>query len=193
MKFKSWLFKEVEEKEFLQALKTEPTNWHLKLVYADWLEEQGNPLGEAVRLVYEILQTKKEQKPPYGEIPLPTVGNITPSYDDDDVKLLQRNISDWNNYLQNTNLYDKIKRLSRILSSIRGEGRKHFSEIISSTFKYSLRSFLEHLYNLMNKTIDMESIIDATPELDHSAGYEEVIDNFHDAYKDISKLHKALR
>ncbi|MFO0926049.1 MAG: SUMF1/EgtB/PvdO family nonheme iron enzyme [Gemmataceae bacterium] len=45
------------ETAFLQSLCEEPDNPALRLVYADWLEEQGDPRSELVRLTHTLTQT----------------------------------------------------------------------------------------------------------------------------------------
>ncbi len=48
---------------FEQAIIDDPTNIALRLIYADWLEEQGDPRAEFVRLDCELRQgTAKEQR-----------------------------------------------------------------------------------------------------------------------------------
>src|ERR687885_495 len=39
-----------EEQGFLQAMAAEPNDDRLRLTYADWLEERGDPRGEFVRV-----------------------------------------------------------------------------------------------------------------------------------------------
>lgn len=43
-----------EEKAFRQAIIEEPDDDGIRLIYADWLEEQGNPRGEFIRLQIEL-------------------------------------------------------------------------------------------------------------------------------------------
>lgn len=38
------------EEQFLQAIRDEPDNDDLKLIYADWLDDFGDPRGELIRL-----------------------------------------------------------------------------------------------------------------------------------------------
>lgn len=40
--------------EFLENIFEDPSNDNNKLIYADWLEEQGDPLGEIIRIQLEI-------------------------------------------------------------------------------------------------------------------------------------------
>jgi uncharacterized protein (TIGR02996 family) len=40
--------------EFLQAILADPNNDHLRLVYADWLEENSDPRGEFIRLQFAL-------------------------------------------------------------------------------------------------------------------------------------------
>src|SRR5262245_56023697 len=39
-----------EPDAFLQAILAQPDDDHLRLIYADWLEERGDPRGEFIRL-----------------------------------------------------------------------------------------------------------------------------------------------
>src|SRR5947209_1506964 len=39
-----------KEGAFLEAIEANPDDDTLRLIYADWLEEQGDPLGEFIRL-----------------------------------------------------------------------------------------------------------------------------------------------
>lgn len=50
------------EQDFLNQIEVEPHNDVLKLVYADWLDEQGNPLGQAIRLACELRRLIDENK-----------------------------------------------------------------------------------------------------------------------------------
>jgi uncharacterized protein (TIGR02996 family) len=43
-----------EEKPFLNAIKERPDDNAIRLVYADWLEERGDPRGEFIRVAVEI-------------------------------------------------------------------------------------------------------------------------------------------
>jgi uncharacterized protein (TIGR02996 family) len=43
-----------KDEAFRRALKQHPEDDALRLVYADWLEEQGDPRGEFIRLVYAL-------------------------------------------------------------------------------------------------------------------------------------------
>src|SRR5262249_24416206 len=45
-----------EEDRFLQAILASPEDVSLRLVYADWLEERGDPRGEFLRLDTEAMQ-----------------------------------------------------------------------------------------------------------------------------------------
>jgi uncharacterized protein (TIGR02996 family) len=44
----------VDEEAFLEAIRAEPGDDTLRLVYADWLEEQGDPRAAYLRLIEEI-------------------------------------------------------------------------------------------------------------------------------------------
>src|SRR3954447_23995503 len=44
------------ERAFLAAMLTSPDDLHLRLVFADWLEEQGDPRGELLRLTHVLTQ-----------------------------------------------------------------------------------------------------------------------------------------
>jgi uncharacterized protein (TIGR02996 family) len=39
-----------DERGFLEAIAAEPDDDGLRLIYADWLEERGDPRGELVRV-----------------------------------------------------------------------------------------------------------------------------------------------
>lgn len=39
---------------FLQAIRANPDDDHLRLIYADWLEERGDPRGEFIRVQIEL-------------------------------------------------------------------------------------------------------------------------------------------
>ena len=43
-----------QEQAFVQAIEAEPDKEELKLIYADWLEEQGNPRSELLRLLCQV-------------------------------------------------------------------------------------------------------------------------------------------
>src|SRR5262245_55108850 len=43
-----------QEQGFLQAIVADPEDEGVRLIYADWLEEQGNPRGEFIRLQCEL-------------------------------------------------------------------------------------------------------------------------------------------
>jgi len=53
-----------EELGFLQAIHEAPRDFTARLVYSDWLEERGDPLGDFIRL--QVLEYKTEWKPPRG-------------------------------------------------------------------------------------------------------------------------------
>jgi uncharacterized protein (TIGR02996 family) len=45
-----------DEEAFLQAIRTTPDDPTVRLVYADWLEERGDPRGEYLRLEHQLAQ-----------------------------------------------------------------------------------------------------------------------------------------
>src|SRR5438067_8652841 len=47
-----------EERAFLTAILERPDDDATKLVYADWLEEQGDPRGEYLRLMMKVRQER---------------------------------------------------------------------------------------------------------------------------------------
>lgn len=47
------------EQTFLEVIQANPDDEVPKLIYADWLDEQGDPRGELIRLLVEV-QTKRE-------------------------------------------------------------------------------------------------------------------------------------
>lgn len=44
-----------DERTFLSAISTNPTDWTTRLVYADWLEERGDVRSEFVRLQVRLV------------------------------------------------------------------------------------------------------------------------------------------
>lgn len=52
----------MDEEELLQAIRENPDDLQLRLVYADWLEEQGHPQAELIRIQCEL-----EQLPDHGK------------------------------------------------------------------------------------------------------------------------------
>lgn len=48
----------VDEREFLAAIVAHPHDWAPRLVFADWLEERGDPRGEMIRLLEELTRPK---------------------------------------------------------------------------------------------------------------------------------------
>lgn len=46
-----------DEADFLQAMQEQPADFSLRLIFADWLEEQGDLRGELVRLLHALTQT----------------------------------------------------------------------------------------------------------------------------------------
>lgn len=42
-----------QERAFLEAIAADGDNYTLKLIYADWLDEQGDPRGQLIRLALE--------------------------------------------------------------------------------------------------------------------------------------------
>ena len=47
---------------FLDAIAKEPHDWFPRLVFADWLIEQGDPHGEMVHVLYDLLQLDCEDR-----------------------------------------------------------------------------------------------------------------------------------
>src|SRR5205807_34493 len=45
-----------DEAAFLQALDADPEDLTLRMVFADWLEERGDPRGELLRLTHLLTQ-----------------------------------------------------------------------------------------------------------------------------------------
>ena len=45
-----------DETAFLQAMQEHPEDNALRLVFADWLEERGDPRGELIRLLHTLTQ-----------------------------------------------------------------------------------------------------------------------------------------
>ena len=46
-----------DEASFLQAMQKNPEDNALRLVFADWLEEQGDSRGELIRLLHTLTQS----------------------------------------------------------------------------------------------------------------------------------------
>lgn len=46
-----------QESDFLRAWQVQPNDSELALVFADWLEDQGDPRSEILRLIHQLLQT----------------------------------------------------------------------------------------------------------------------------------------
>src|SRR5277367_2034319 len=46
-----------DEQAFLQAMQENPEDTALRLVFADWLEERGDPRGELLRLLHTLTQS----------------------------------------------------------------------------------------------------------------------------------------
>src|SRR5437763_8606916 len=44
----------MNESTFLAAILAAPHDWAPRLVFADWLEERGDPRGELLRLLHEL-------------------------------------------------------------------------------------------------------------------------------------------
>ncbi len=53
------------EVEFLQAVRTSPRDEALRLVYADWLEERGDPRAEFLRLDLQLARRRRGKGPAY--------------------------------------------------------------------------------------------------------------------------------
>ena len=45
-----------DEQAFLQHILENPADWTARLVFADWLEEHGDPRSELLRLEYTLTQ-----------------------------------------------------------------------------------------------------------------------------------------
>ena len=45
-----------DEQSFIQAMQASPEDSSLRLVFADWLEERGDPRGELIRLLHTLTQ-----------------------------------------------------------------------------------------------------------------------------------------
>jgi uncharacterized protein (TIGR02996 family) len=45
-----------DRESFLQAIRANPDDDHLRLIYADWLEERGDPRGEFIRVQIELMK-----------------------------------------------------------------------------------------------------------------------------------------
>jgi uncharacterized protein (TIGR02996 family) len=54
---------ESSENRHLDLIRENPDDWGLKLQFADWLEERGDPLGQAIKLAYEIAHTPNVPEP----------------------------------------------------------------------------------------------------------------------------------
>lgn len=44
----------MQASDFINAIREHPFDYALKLVYADWLDDQGDPLGELIRVEVEM-------------------------------------------------------------------------------------------------------------------------------------------
>jgi uncharacterized protein (TIGR02996 family) len=56
-----------QEQAFLQAMLEDPRDLALRLIFADWLEEQGDPRGELLRLSHLLTQTIEHPNRPQME------------------------------------------------------------------------------------------------------------------------------
>ena len=54
----------IDEQPFLKTILANPHDWSPRLVFADWLDECGDPRGELVRLVYWLHQPENVGYPP---------------------------------------------------------------------------------------------------------------------------------
>jgi uncharacterized protein (TIGR02996 family) len=52
----------VEEDRFIQAILADPDDTSIRLVYADWLEERGDPRGEFLRLEAALMELPREDE-----------------------------------------------------------------------------------------------------------------------------------
>jgi uncharacterized protein (TIGR02996 family) len=70
-----------DDQSFLQAIRAAPAENHLRLVYADWLEERGDERGEYLRIQAKLLEgaeagkSTKELQARYKELRLKIVPN----------------------------------------------------------------------------------------------------------------------
>lgn len=62
MDFKNWLLLETSNLQMLEAAIDELPNPHGLLIYADWLEEQGDMLGEFIRISLANIHKDKDKK-----------------------------------------------------------------------------------------------------------------------------------
>ncbi len=46
-----------DEAALLAAMSAHPEDNHQRLIYADWLEERGDPRGELIRLLHTLTQS----------------------------------------------------------------------------------------------------------------------------------------
>jgi uncharacterized protein (TIGR02996 family) len=46
-----------DDQAFLQAMQDNPDDASVRLVFADWLEERGDPRGELIRLLHTLTQS----------------------------------------------------------------------------------------------------------------------------------------
>ena len=46
-----------DDSAFIQAMQKRPEDTALRLVFADWLEERGDPRGELIRLLHKLTQS----------------------------------------------------------------------------------------------------------------------------------------
>jgi len=51
-----------DEESFMRAIIDNPADDHLRLVYADWLEERGDPRGEFIRIQMELEQPSLDER-----------------------------------------------------------------------------------------------------------------------------------
>jgi carbon storage regulator len=56
-----------EEEPFLRAIEAEPGDEATRLVYADWLEERGDPLGEFLRLQCQAKDLERRRRALWAE------------------------------------------------------------------------------------------------------------------------------
>jgi uncharacterized protein (TIGR02996 family) len=56
-----------QEQAFLQAMREDPRDLGLRLIFADWLEEHGDPRGELLRLTHHLTQATNQPNRPQME------------------------------------------------------------------------------------------------------------------------------
>jgi uncharacterized protein (TIGR02996 family) len=54
----------MNDNDFLEAIEADPVNPVLRLVYADWLDDQGDPRGELLRIQEELRHMNGRKRKP---------------------------------------------------------------------------------------------------------------------------------